>query len=547
MLIDEIKNLHLQGEVLNDDAVLNEYSHDASFFEVRPQVVVDPQNAADIKKLVQFVSAAKDSEPGIAITPRSAGTDMSGGAIGESIILDVHKHINNFLEIGANYAVAEPGMFYRDFEKKTLEHNLLLPPYPASRELCALGGMVANNGAGEKTLTHGKIENYVEELQVVLSDGNEYTFNALDKAGLDKKMQQKDFEGELYRKVFKLIDDNYEVIKAAKPDVSKNSAGYYLWNVWDRDTGIFDMNKLLVGSQGTLGIVTKIKFRLIPPETNSKMMVIFLKDLSNLVPIVETTLRHSPETFESYDDYTLKLAMKFLPDLIKILKPKNMLRLAWQFIPEAKMVLTGGFPKLVLLAEFTGKTEQEAQAKLQSAYEDIKKFGVPVRMIPNEDEAKKYWVIRRESFNLLRHHIKDKRTAPFIDDIIVKPEVLPEFLPKLNKILQQYDLVYTIAGHIGNGNFHIIPLMNMKDPHNHEIIPKLLDEVFGLVLSYHGSITAEHNDGLIRSPYLRQMYGDKIYSLFEQTKKIFDPKNIFNPGKKVGATVDYAMSHIVKQ
>jgi FAD/FMN-containing dehydrogenase len=138
------------------------------------------------------------------------------------------------------------------------------------------------------------------------------------------------------------------------------------------------------------------------------------------------------------------------------------------------------------------------------------------------------------------------RTAPFIDDIIVKPEHLPEFLPKLNSILAEYNLIYTIAGHVGNGNFHIIPLMDLKDPKSHEIIEKLSSEVYNLVLSYHGSITAEHNDGLIRSPYLKQMYGPEIYHFFEVTKYIFDPNNIFNPGKKVKSSLQYAMDHIVK-
>ena len=178
---------------------------------------------------------------------------------------------------------------------------------------------------------------------------------------------------------------------------------------------------------------------------------------------------------------------------------------------------------------------------------ELKPFPIKFHIAKNEAEAKKYWTIRRESFNLLRKSIKGKRTAPFIDDFIVQVEKLPEFFPKLNKILDSYgNFTYTIAGHIGNGNFHIIPLMDLADSKNREIIKELSDKVYDLVLEFGGSITAEHNDGLIRSPYLKKMYGGEVYKLFEETKRIFDLQNIFNPGKKVGANLSYALEHLVK-
>lgn len=547
MNIEQIQKLGLKGEVLLDEATIKEYSRDASIFEIKPEVVIAPAGVLDIQKIVTFVNAAKETDPGVSITPRAGGSCMSGGALNTSIILDFKKHFNHLIELGSDYAIAEPGMYYRDFEKETLAHDLLLPPFPASREICALGGMVGNNAAGEKTLTHGKIEDYILELNVVLADGKEYIFKALNETELKEKLSLQTFEGEIYRKVDQLIKSNQALIDSAKPNVSKNSAGYYLWNIYDKEKKTFDLTKLFVGSQGTLGIVTKIKFRLVPPEKNSTMVVVFLKNLDNLVAIVQKILALKPETFESYDDYTLKLAIRFLPDLVRILKPKNILKMGFQFLPEFWMTLTGGFPKLVLLAEFTGKNHQESYEKAQNAFNQVKAMGIKTHLIKDEQEANKYWVIRRESFALLRKHVKDKHTAPFIDDIIVRPEFLPEFLPKLNKLLQQYKFTYTIAGHVGNGNFHIIPLMDFKDPKTAQIIPKLSDEVYNLVLAYHGSITAEHNDGLIRSPYLKQMYGEKVFKLFEETKKIFDPENIFNPGKKVGSSLEYSMQHIIQE
>ena len=177
------------------------------------------------------------------------------------------------------------------------------------------------------------------------------------------------------------------------------------------------------------------------------------------------------------------------------------------------------------------------------------KFKVRIRIASSKTDVQKYWTIRRESFNLLRKHVEGKKTAPFIDDIIVRPEHLPQFLPELNRILDEYKnyMIYTIAGHPGDGNFHIIPLMDLSDEKSWNIILELSDKVYDLVLKYGGSITAEHNDGLIRTPYLEKMYGKEVHGLFEEVKRIFDPLNIFNPGKKVGGSIDYASKHIARR
>lgn len=548
MLIDEIKKLQLQGDILNDPETLKKFSHDASLFEVQPELVIAPKNVEDIKKIVKFCAEQKIAQPGISITARSAGTDMSGGPLNNSIILDFTKYFNHVSEVEGSYITTEPGVYYRDFEKVTLKYGKIFPPYPASRELCAMGGIIANNSAGEKTLTYGKAEDYIEELNIVLSDGNEYLIKALSEQELQQKIAQNNFEGQFYKNIFELIQKNYAEIEAAKPKVSKNSAGYFLWNVWDKEKKIFNLVKLFVGSQGTLGIVTKAKIRLVDVQKHSKMLVVFMRDLAPLAQITNDVLAAKPESFESYDDKTLKLAFRFLPDLLKRMKNQNIFKLTWQFIPEAWMTLTGGFPKLVLMAEFTGNDMAKIDTAAQKAYDALKKYKIKQRLV-SEAESEKYWTIRRESFNLLRNHIHGRRTAPFIDDIIVQPKYLPDFLPKLNKILDRYKqyMIYTIAGHVGNGNFHIIPLMDMRDPKSAKIIPEVSDQVYNLVLSYHGSITAEHNDGIIRSPYLEQMYGPAIFKLFEQTKKIFDPENIFNPGKKTGSSIKYAMSHLVRE
>ena len=549
MLTDEIKAF-LHGDVADDSATITKYSRDYSVFKVVPKVVVFPKDIEDLKNLVKFVAKKKAAGEDISLTGRSAGTDMTGGPLSQSIIVSFTKYFNHIGEITPDHAIVQPGIYFRDFEKEITPKGLLYPPYPASKELCALGGMINNNSGGEKTLAYGKTEDYVEEVRMVLSDGEEHVIKPLSGDALKNKLKETSYEGDLYRKMNDLLQKNYDAIKKAKPDVSKNSAGYYLWNVWDKETGVFDLTKLIVGSQGTLGLLAGAKLRLVPLKKYSQLVVVFLKDLTWAGDLVEEVLKFKPESIESYDDKTLGVAVRLWPQVLGSMKG-NIFKLGWQFLPEAFMVLRGGMPKMIMLVELTSDSQDDLNAQLAKINTDIGAFakthdGIQVRVLRDAAEAEKYWTIRRESFALLHGNTTGKDTAPFIDDFIVKPEFLPEVLPKVNAILDKYkkDLIYTIAGHPGNGNFHIIPLMNLKDPRVRALIPKISEEVYRLVFQYHGSITAEHNDGLIRTPYLEEMYGAKIAELFAETKKIFDPLNIFNPGKKVNGNLAYSVEHI---
>lgn len=587
-----------KGDADDSEETLTKYSHDASLLEVRPKLVLFPRDSEDVKNLVKWAKEKKEENKEkyveLSITARCAGTDMSGGAIGESIILDFTRYMNKLIggplpmdstsssrkekkyrgnyPLVPSYITVEPGMYYRDFEKITLEKGLILPCYTASKSLNAMGGMYGNNSAGERTLKYGQTEDYILSAKVVFADSNEYLVKPLNQNELNKKMTQGDFEGNIYKNIFNLINKNAEEIKQAKPNVHKNSAGYYIWNVVKKnlknfgvfalgDTGqgthdtknlssfSFDLNKLLVGSQGTLGIVTEITFKLIPENKYSKLVAIFLKDLEPLGRLVDEILTLNPETLETYDDKTMKLAVKFFPDFLKNKGFFGMIRFMWSFLPEFFMMVTSGFPKLIILAEFAGDDEKIVHDKCVELSEKIANFKLKVHITKSEIEANKYWDIRRESFALLRKHVKGKRTAPFIDDMIVRPEFLPKFLPELNNILSKYDLTFTLAGHAGDGNFHIIPLMDFKRSDTAKIIIELGESVYDLVIKYHGSITAEHNDGLIRTPYLRKMYGDKIVEIFKRIKEIFDSKNIFNSGKKIttenqGGTKEYIATHI---
>ena len=546
----DLKKLGFIGEFDDSSETKQTYSHDASMFEIMPKLIVFPKNSNDVATLTSYVVKNKKNKPNLSLTARSAGTDMSGGAINDSIIVDFKKHFTAIEKVQSNQIQTQPGVYYRDFDKTSRENGTLLPTYPASRDLCTVGGMVNNNAGGEKSIEFGKTENFVKELKCVFSDGIERTVKPLNKQELDKKIKQKDFEGKIYKQIYELCENNYQQIKDAKPKVSKNSTGYNLWDVWDRDSKIFDLTKLIVGAQGTLAFVTDIIFKVVPARSDDGILVLFMKDINNLGEVINKVLESKPSRFESFDDQTLWLSIRFMPSFLKLLGWKRFLRLIFSLIPDGLQLLRG-FPKLILMVSFKGENEAEIRQKITNLHHELKQYRARYEIngfeeAPTAEASERYWVMRRYSFQLLRSKVKDKHTAPFIDDFVVPPKYLTEFLPKLRKIIKKYKLFATIAGHMGDGNFHVIPLMKLDDPKDRAKILPAMKEVNELVLKYEGSLSGEHNDGLVRGPWLEKQYGKEILEHFKTVKNIFDPQHIFNPHKKANSNWDYSFSHIRK-
>lgn len=552
--MDEFKKLlsssGFSGDIDDSSEKLELYSHDASMFEIKPKLVIAPKTTADVEKAVKLTADNKKRMPELSLTARSAGTDMSGGAINDSVIIDFKQYFTQIESIGQQTARVQPGVYFRDFDAKAKEKGVLMPTYPASRELCTVGGMVNTNAGGEKSIEFGNTNNFVKELEFVFADGIARKVHPLSKPELVRKMAQKDFEGKVYREIFELIEANYDEIKAAKPNVSKNSTGYQLWRVWDRETGIFDLTQVIVGGQGTLGFVTDIEFKVTHARADEGLLVIFLKDIKHLGELIKAIVAHKPSRFESFDDNTLLLSLRFMPMFLKLIGLRRFIRLLINLIPNAFMLLKG-IPELILMVSIKGDDTEDIAKRLHKLRDELQErrkfFGITgFEELPTEAKGEKFWIMRHYSFQILRSKVKDKHTAPFIDDLIVNPEYLPEFLPKLRKIIKKYKLFATIAGHMGDGNFHIIPLMDISLESERKKILPAMKEVNNLVLKYHGSLSGEHNDGLVRGPWLEQMYGKKILGIFKKTKKIFDPDDIFNPRKKADADWDYSFSHIRK-
>ncbi len=540
------------GEIKNDQPTLENYSRDASVFRIMPEAVAIPKTNDDIKALVHYILDQRASgNSAVSLTARSAGTCMSGGPLSESIVVSFTEFLTQIGEVKDNTIATGPGAFYRDVEKKTLASGMVFPSYPASKALCAMGGIINNNSGGEKTLKYGKTLDYVQSIDMVCADGNSYTFKEFAGEELQKILNEdQTLFGDLHRNIYKLVQENKAEIMDAQPSVTKNSAGYYLWAAWSEEKQSLNLAKLICGAQGTLGLVTSSTIGLVPVAPFVHTLVTFVGSVADIPKVVAATLPHGPESFELYDDHTFKIAMKFLPDIANRMGG-SMISLGISFLPEMWMALTGGVPKVVLIAEFTGATQAEADERANAAYNELsiiakedKEKDIHVRNIKSTREASKYWTFRRESFNLLRSKLKGLRTAPFIEDVVIHANDFPTFMPEFEKLLDSYKLTYTIAGHVGDGNLHVIPLMTLKEDANVETIKELSEKVYALTAKYKGSITGEHNDGLIRTPFLHYMFTDRMLELFSEVKNIFDPTGIFNPHKKVNVSWPEAMARI---
>jgi len=532
-----------QGDILTKDEDRLAYSRDASIYELVPQAVLEPKDSKDVKTLVKFVNDNKKNYPALSITPRSAGTDMSGAAIGNSLLISMTKHFSKIEGLSGNILHTQPGVFMRDIDPFLKSHDMMLGSVPASRAINTIGGMVGNNSGGEQSLRYGNTERWVREMKVVFADGNEYTVKPLHHKELEQLLKKDTYEASLYRQVYELIESNYDLIKNARPHVNKNSMGYNLWSVWDRGTGIFDLTRLISGSQGTLGIITDLKMEALPKAPHSGLLLAYLSSFSQLGDIIPIVMKHEPATFEGFDDITFNLGVKYFSTFSKQLGVKEMLKQqAWLFGSVARF--KGHLPNVLMMVEFEGQTKEEVYAKISKLHDELKPFKLRMDIEGDEASSAPFWQIRRSSLSLLRNRVKDKYASPFIDDLTVQPKYLPEFVPQLRKIIRKYKLPATLAGHFGDGNFHVIPLMDIENKADQAKLEPVMREVIPLVLKYEGTMAGEHNDGMVRGPWLPTVFGDDVYALFKHTKEIFDPHYIFNPHKKTDATWDYSMDHI---
>ena len=519
-----------RGQTKADDATRATYSRDASIFEVDPAVIAYPANLDELKELVNWARAQREAAVAVSLTPRGAGTGMTGGSLNEDVIVDLRPHFRTVGQLSSEGLIeVEAGAMFHEIAAVAEDRGLMFAPYPSSWQICTIGGMLGNNASGEKSLRFGATADNVDSVQVALADGQAYWFGPLTPDQLATKCQQTNFEGYVYQTIRGLIEANSDLLDRNRPRVRKNAAGYDLWRVWDHSQRHFNLAPLFVGSQGTLGVITAAKLHLVTKPHYQQLLVIGVDNLSQLSGVVTTILHHNPECVELYDHQTYQLAQKEMPE-------------------QAQATAGVANHHLVVLAQFAEVNQLRTEAIAKLVGSELAKQGLDVKFVTDPHEAAAHWQIRRASFKLLKDHGGDRfRACPFLEDTIVSPNHLGPFFESLEAILSDYNLTYSYHGHIGEGNLRLIPLIDLSHPEAVHLITELARRVYDLVIAFDGSISVDHNDGLAKSPYLTTLYGGAMVDLFRQVKQTLDPNGIFNPHKKTTADLDYSLAHISRK
>lgn len=513
---------HVMGEVMTSADARRFFATDASVLSMTPSLIVYPRNENDVRKTTRFVWQLAERGRVIPITARGAGTDLGGASLGSGIILAFPAHMHKLLEFDSKSGVAtvEPGINYAKLQQTLQTHDRFLPPYPASMEYSTIGGAVANNSSGEKTLKYGDTRDYVKSLRVVLANGEVIETSRLNKRELGKKLGLATFEGEIYRALDALIEENQSLIDKAVQGVTKNTAGYCLKDVKRRD-GSFDLTPLIVGSQGTLGIVTEVSFETEVYQPNPTLVVAQFDDLEQAQAAVLglRELADMPSAMEMVDDQLIALVEKLNPTLLKD-------------------VIKAPFPRIIMLIEFDGSGDRGQKKSIKKAVKLLEKLGAKTHIETNPAEQERLWKIRHASAVVVGHSEGGLKALPIIEDGIVPPERFREYIEGLYAIFARNRLQAAVWGHAGDAHLHVQPFLDLSQIGDRQKVFRLLDEYTDLVLNLGGSISGEHGEGRLRAPYLERQFGPDMYVVFQKVKQIFDPYGTLNPGVKVNVSLD---------
>lgn len=513
---------HLVGEVMTGDDARRYFSTDASIFRIVPAIVAYPRGENDVRKTARFTWQLAERGRVIPITPRGAGTDESGSAIGKGIMLVFPAHMNKVIELDTKRGTVtiEPGVNYGKLQQALHTHGLFLPPYPASLEYSTVGGAIANNASGEKSVKYGSTRNFVDSLRVVLANGEVIETKRLSKRELNKKMGLSTFEGEIYRALDTLIEENHDIIASLPRNVSKNSAGYALDLVKDKK-GSFDLTPLLVGSEGTLGIVTEAKIAVEPHNPTNTLFMIQIPSLEQAQEIVDELLKlpKIPSAIEVVDQNLLAFVEKQNPN-------------------QLKGIIKSPFPKLVLLVEFNDQSSKHQKKMSKKVSKLLDKRGLTFQIETEEVNQEQLWKVRHAAATAISQNQGRAVAVPIIEDGVVPVDRFGEYLGGVYKLFQKHGLQVAVWGHAGSANLHIQPYLDLAQVGDRQKAFKLMDEYYALVIDLGGTTTGEHGDGRLRAPYLEKVYGPEAYNVFQKVKKIFDPHGTLNPGVKVDVTLD---------
>lgn len=512
---------HLVGEVMTSTDARRYFSTDGSVLQLVPALVAYPRNENDVRKAARFSWQLAERGRVIPITPRGSGTDTSGAALGTGIILVFPAHMNRVLELDTktNTVTVEPGINYGKLQQTLHTHGRFLPPYPAGFEYSTVGGAVASNASGEKSIKYGDTRAFTKSLRVVLANGEVIETKRLTKRELSKKLGLATFEGEIYRSIDTLLEEQRDLVERLERGVVKNNSGYNLLEIKRRD-GSFDLTPLFVGSQGTLGIVTEIALHTEPHNPQTTLMMARFDSLQHLQDAV-VELRELPEkpsALELVDEYVLQQVHEINPNqLSEIIKPP--------------------FPAAILLAEFD-TPDKKVKKTTRKAAKIFEKYAASLETITDNEQQQSIWKIRQSTSLLIGHNEGLMRPTPIIDDAAVPVDRLRALIEGLYKILDANGLEPAVWGHAGDGVLHVQPRLNLGQVGDRQRAFRVMEDYHKLVIELGGTISSEVGDGRLRAPYLEAMYGPEQFALLQKIKQIFDPYGILNPGVKFGTSVD---------
>jgi FAD/FMN-containing dehydrogenase len=518
---------HITGEVLSAPDIRRHFATDGSILAAAPALVVYPHDENDVRKVARFSWQLAERNRIIPLTARGAGTDLGGAAIGNGVLLVFPAHMNRVIELDtkSGTVTVEPGIGYGKLQQTLMTHGRFLPPYPASLEYSTIGGAVANNASGERSLKYGDTREFVKSLRVVLANGEVITTGRINKRELNKKLGLATFEGEIYRSIDTLMEEKYELIKKFQLPVAKNTAGYHLANV-KHDDGSIDLTPLLVGSQATLGIITEVTLE---TEEHNPETTLFVASFNSLqeaqAAVLELRkLTERPAAIEMIDGNLLKQVDRISPSKLKNLMPKP-------------------YPPIVLLVEFDDNDKRQKKAA-KRAQRIFTTHAAACQVETELDKQSRLWKIRQVAAMSAMHSEGQAKALPIIDDGVVPVDRLGEFIEGLYELCQRNQVQPALWGRAGDGTIRLQPHLDLGQVGDRQKVFRLMHDYYQLVISLGGTTSGEYNDGRLRAPYLKTLYGEEMYAIFQKVKQIFDPYGMLNPGVKIDVSLEDVKAHL---
>ncbi|MFC2137292.1 FAD-binding and (Fe-S)-binding domain-containing protein [Bacteroidota bacterium] len=521
---EKLKNLKelIIGEVYDDKTSKILYSTDASAYKEEPIAVAIPENNEDLLKLINFARENKSS-----LIPRGAGTSLAGQVVGNGIVVDISKNFTGILEINEKekWVRVQPGVILDELNIALKENNLFFGPETSTSNRCVIGGMVGNNSCGSHSIIYGSTRDHLLEIKAFLSDGSEVEFKNLSKNEFEEKCKGDKLENKIYQNIKQILSDtnNAKEIRAEYPDskIKRRNTGYALdllleTEVFSKSKEAFNFCKLIAGSEGTLAFITEIKLNLVPlPPKEKGLVCAHFKTKEEAFKANLIALKYNPGAVELMDDNILKLTEG------NIEQKKN------RFFVE-------GNPAAILIIEFARDSKSEIEDVAKKMENDMRNanYGYHFPII-FDDNITKVWSLRKAGLGLLSNLVGDAKPVSLIEDTTVNVEVLADYLTDFEKILKKYNKNCIYHAHIGSGELHLRPILNLKNKDDVELFHTIGYEVAKLVKKYNGSLSGEHGDGRLRGEFIPLMIGKKNYELLKSVKQVWDPNNIFNPEKIV--------------